>query len=104
MASVLNLDALNAASVKAEPYPYFAVERSISAEAVTDIIRDFPKINDGGSYNLDDVTIGPGVLDGQPEALSPKVTRVAIVYPRTLRALLWRRFLEHRGAKNSMWM
>jgi len=59
MASVLNLDALNAASVKAEPYPYFAVERSISAEAVTDIIRDFPKINDGGSYNLDDVTIGP---------------------------------------------
>ncbi|GAB6904013.1 3-dehydroquinate synthase [Kineosporia succinea] len=34
-----------------------------------------------------EVTIGPGVLAGLPQALGDKVTRVAIVHPRTLRAL-----------------
>ena len=34
-----------------------------------------------------DVTIGHGVLAGLPEALGEKVTRVAVIHPRTLRAL-----------------
>lgn len=58
MDSVLNLHALSAAPLKTDPYPYFTVERSINHPAVMEIIGDFPNIDDGGSFNLDDVTIG----------------------------------------------
>lgn len=58
MTSVLNLDGLTQATVKTDPFPYFTLDNSIKAEAVSAIIKDFPTINDGGSYNLDDVKIG----------------------------------------------
>ena len=59
MTNILNLEALQNASLNSQPYPYFTVERSISDAAVNAVIADFPKIHDGGSYNLDDVKIGP---------------------------------------------
>ncbi|MBT0768943.1 3-dehydroquinate synthase [Kineosporia sp. J2-2] len=40
-----------------------------------------------GQADRYDVTIGPGVLAGLPQALGPKVARVAVIHPRTLRAL-----------------
>ena len=59
MTSILNLDALRDANVQTDPYPYFTVDNSILDEAVKDVIRDFPSIRDGGSFNLDDVKYGP---------------------------------------------
>ena len=59
MTNILNLEALQNASLNSQPYPYFTVERSISDAAVKAVIADFPKTHDGGSYNLDDVKIGP---------------------------------------------
>lgn len=59
MSNLLNLDAIRSAPLKEDPYPYFVVDRSVAEDAIGDIIDDFPKINDGGSYNLADVTIGP---------------------------------------------
>jgi hypothetical protein len=35
------------------------VQRSITENSVGGVIRDFPRIQDGGSYNLDDVKYGP---------------------------------------------
>lgn len=59
MTSILNLEALRNAPVHTDPYPFFTVDRSILPEAVTDVIRDFPRIQDGGSFNLEDVKFGP---------------------------------------------
>lgn len=59
MQNVLKLDALTASPLKTDPYPYFSVAQAIDPEYVSDVIRDFPSIDDGGSYNVDDVTIGP---------------------------------------------
>lgn len=57
--SVLRLDALAAAPVRVTPFPYFTVEHAIGKQVVLTVIRDFPKIADGGSFNLTDVKIGP---------------------------------------------
>jgi len=59
MTSLLNLDALRDAQLQTDPYPFFTVDQSILSEAVMDVIRDFPSIRDGGSFNLDDVKYGP---------------------------------------------
>ncbi|WP_273152292.1 2OG-Fe(II) oxygenase [Methylophaga thiooxydans] len=59
MQNVLKLDALTASPLKTDPYPYFSVAQAIDPEYVSDVIRDFPSIDDGGSYNVDDVAIGP---------------------------------------------
>ncbi len=59
MQNVLKLDALAASSLKTDPYPYFSVEQAIEADQVADIIRGFPSIDDGGSYNVDDVLLSP---------------------------------------------
>ncbi|EEF81215.1 2OG-Fe(II) oxygenase [Methylophaga thiooxydans] len=59
MQNVLKLDALTASPLKTDPYPYFSVAQAIDPEYVSDVIRDFPSIDDGGSYNVDDVATGP---------------------------------------------
>lgn len=60
MQNVLKLDALAASPLKTDPYPYFTVDEAIDAAHVRDIIAGFPAINDGGSYNIDDVEMsGP---------------------------------------------
>ena len=59
MNNILNLDALQSAPLNTDPYPYFTVPHSIQEQAVGAVINDFPKIQDGGSYKLDDVKYGP---------------------------------------------
>lgn len=59
MTSVLKLDALKNAEVSNTPYPYFIVENSIVDSEVQAVVADFPKITQGGSFNLDDVEIKP---------------------------------------------
>lgn len=59
MTNVLSLGDIKAACVKKTPYPYFLVDNAIRDEQVVPIIRDFPNVKHGGSYNLDDVAIGP---------------------------------------------
>jgi len=59
MTSLLNLNALRNAPVQTDPYPFFTVDQSILPDDVMNVIRDLPKIQDGGSFNLDDVKYGP---------------------------------------------
>ena len=59
MSSVLKLDELKNAAVSSSPYPYFVVENSIVESEVLAVIKDFPKIEQGGSYNIEDVEIKP---------------------------------------------
>jgi len=59
MQNVLNLDALAASSLKTDPYPYFTVAEAIDSAQISRIIDEFPAINDGGSYNIEDVETSP---------------------------------------------
>lgn len=59
MTHILKLDALKAAQVVTTPYPYFVVENALLDTEVQSIIQDFPKIEQGGSYNIEDVTLNP---------------------------------------------
>lgn len=59
MSQILKLDALKQAQISTSPYPYFIVENSIIDSEVKAVIQDFPKIEQGGSYNLEDVEIKP---------------------------------------------
>ena len=59
MTSILKLDALKNAEVSHTPYPYFIVENALADSEVQAVIQDFPKIEQGGSYNIEDVEINP---------------------------------------------
>ena len=59
MTSILKLDALKSAEVESTPYPYFVVENALADSEVQAVIKDFPKIEQGGSFNIEDVEIKP---------------------------------------------
>jgi hypothetical protein len=59
MTSILKLDALKNAQVESLPYPYFVVENALADSEVQAVIKDFPKIEQGGSFNIEDVEIKP---------------------------------------------
>lgn len=59
MTSILKLDALKNAEVASTPYPYFIVENALADSEVQAVIQDFPKIEQGGSFNIEDVEIKP---------------------------------------------
>ncbi|MEN8367507.1 2OG-Fe(II) oxygenase [Acinetobacter bereziniae] len=59
MTSILKLDALKNAEVVKTPYPFFVVENALADSEVQAVIKDFPKIEQGGSFNIEDVEIKP---------------------------------------------
>lgn len=59
MSSILKLDALKNAEVSSTPYPFFIVENAIADSEVQSVIQEFPKIEQGGSFNIEDVEIKP---------------------------------------------
>ncbi|MCX5467487.1 2OG-Fe(II) oxygenase [Acinetobacter nematophilus] len=59
MTSILKLDALKDAEVITKPYPFFVVENALADNEVQAVIKDFPKIEQGGSFNIEDVEIKP---------------------------------------------
>ncbi|MBI0393821.1 2OG-Fe(II) oxygenase [Acinetobacter bereziniae] len=59
MTSILKLDALKNAEVVTIPYPFFVVENALADSEVQAVIKDFPKIEQGGSFNIEDVEIKP---------------------------------------------
>jgi len=59
MNSVLDMQALKAATVNTVPFPFFKVERSIREDVLQRVIGDFPDIGDGGSFNVEDVSVNP---------------------------------------------
>lgn len=59
MTSILKLDALKNAEVITIPYPFFVVENALADSEVQAVIKDFPKIEQGGSFNIEDVEIKP---------------------------------------------
>jgi hypothetical protein len=59
MTDLLDLTALKGATVNQQPYPYFVIEQSLKSDKVDTVMRDFPAIDEGGSFTLDDMESGP---------------------------------------------
>ena len=59
MSTILNIPALSSAQPQQQPFPFFVVEQSLNADKVADVMRDFPAIDNGGSYTLEGLSTGP---------------------------------------------
>lgn len=57
--SAIDLDALRAAEVKQDPFPWLMVPNFIKADAMAQIEADFPKVDLPGSLPLPSLTYGP---------------------------------------------
>ncbi|MFS1525864.1 2OG-Fe(II) oxygenase [Microbulbifer sp. 2304DJ12-6] len=55
--SQLAIDRLNAAEVKAAPFPHFYLAQSLPPDEASALIRSFPALHKGGSFNIEDVKI-----------------------------------------------
>ena len=56
----LDIDALRATPLVKEPFEYFVVPGFVRAEARAKVNEDYPKISDGGSFPVAQVSFGPG--------------------------------------------
>ncbi|MCD6055988.1 MAG: hypothetical protein K0R12_950 [Gammaproteobacteria bacterium] len=56
--NLLNLDAIAKASVVGNPYPYMVVSNALREEFMADLVRDFPAIQQGGSFPLSELQYG----------------------------------------------
>ena len=59
MTQLLDIQALATAQTHQQPYPFFVVEQSLYPERVDELMRDFPAMNEGGSFTLDGLNTGP---------------------------------------------
>ena len=76
MQNVLQLNALDAAPLKTDPFPFFSVDKAIDPSKVKQIIQAFPDIDDGGSYNVDDVAMKPAFKQLIDSIDSPAFRRI----------------------------
>ena len=60
---ILNLQALDAASLQTDPFEYVVVPNFIKSEALTKIQSDYPELNHPGSIPLPQLTYGPAFAD-----------------------------------------
>ncbi len=71
-----NYEALKSAPVEQEPFTYFAVPNLLDADAVKKAIADFPKIDVGGLFPLDQVGGGKVFQEIMEELRGPEVREI----------------------------
>ena len=57
--TMLNLQALDAAAIEQDPYPYVILPNFVSPEALAEIGRDFPRIDMAGLFPPETLKFGP---------------------------------------------
>ena len=76
LASTINLEALDAAPVAAEPFPYLIVPGFVRAEAMAGIEEDFPKVDLPGSLPLPTLHYGAYFRQFMDEIQSDRMTAI----------------------------
>jgi SM-20-related protein len=61
---MINIDLIKRTPLKTEPFPYFSIAQSMVKEKLADLVKDFPLITRGGSFNKEAL-----VLSGHYQAL-----------------------------------
>ena len=74
-AAFTDLDGLNSAEVRREPFPFFIVPRFVRTEALDAIRADFPEIRHAGSFPLSTLEYGPAFAAFMDSIQSAEVTK-----------------------------
>jgi hypothetical protein len=74
--SILKIDRLRQTPLVSNPFEYCIVSNFVDAEALDRIERDFPQIDQGGSFPLSSLTYGPGFQELVDVLLSPELRTV----------------------------
>ncbi len=72
MSRLLNIQALKNARVHRQPFPFFVLEQALHSDKIEQVMRDFPVINEGGSFTLDDLDPGPSFKALMEELKGPE--------------------------------
>lgn len=75
-AQTINIDALKAAPLQKQPFPYLIVPGFIKAEAMEAIEADYPKVELPGSFPLPTLTYGQNFKHFMDEIQGPEMTAV----------------------------
>jgi len=86
---MINIDLINTTPLKMEPFPYFTIEQSMLDKELMGLVKNFPIINSGGSFNKEDLELSEHYhslhdsLDSEPfrQALSEKFKVNVITSP-----------------------
>ncbi|WP_299585527.1 2OG-Fe(II) oxygenase [uncultured Microbulbifer sp.] len=70
------IELLSRAAVKSSPFPHFYLERSLASEEASALIADFPPLDQGGSFNINDVKTTERLRDFVEQFGSPEVRQI----------------------------
>src|ERR1700722_5927828 len=84
----LDLDALKATPVTREPFEYFVVPGFVRPEARAKINADYPKISEGGSFPVAQLSYGPAFREFVAELESDEFRHMIMEVPPTEGTLL----------------
>lgn len=59
MTGLVNLEALDSAAVKHDPFDYLTTQEAMTAEAAERVIADYPTVPTAGNYRPDELSFGP---------------------------------------------
>ena len=74
-AAFTDLDGLDAAEVRRDPFPFFIVPRFVRTEALDAIRADFPEIRHAGSFPLSTLQYGPAFAAFMDDIQSAAITK-----------------------------
>lgn len=77
---MLNLERLRAASLAHDPYDHVFVQGMVAADELTDLVRDFPDVPSGGSFDAGMLETGPAfqklIAEMRTDAFRQEVERL----------------------------
>ncbi len=71
----IDVDAVRAAALEREPFPYLMVPGFVRSEAIADIEADFPAVEHPGSFPLPTLSYGPAFARFMDAIRGPEFTR-----------------------------
>jgi len=73
--STIDFEALEAASLRTDPYDHLVVPKCIRPEALAALNRDFPALHDAGTYPIEGLSYGPAFEAFWKEIQAPEFRR-----------------------------
>ncbi len=73
--TMLNIDLINKTTINTHPFPYFTIAQSILDEKLSDLVKEFPTIRRGGSFNKEDLDLSANYQALYQELDSPAFRR-----------------------------
>ncbi len=63
MGNIIDYDVIEKASVESSPYPFFGIDNALKKASFDALLKDFPKIEKGGSFPLESIEVSGALAD-----------------------------------------